>query len=133
MNGSPPTERKARTGLFTPPTNTCSARLKISRERAPSRFDSICDCAGFIAAPAGCSRAKPPGRILGVISHNDLRSSALTACEYFRDYALLVQPAFLYGGLHHGVFPADVIGRDGHIEFIAYAPDDIQVRQSRLD
>jgi len=33
IRGSPPTERKARTGEFTPPTRTFSASAKISRER----------------------------------------------------------------------------------------------------
>src|SRR5690349_4024749 len=37
MSGSPPTERNARTGLFTPPTSSFSARAKISRERYRSR------------------------------------------------------------------------------------------------
>src|SRR5258707_14579773 len=37
MSGSPPTERKARTGLFTPPTRSFVARSKISRERRRSR------------------------------------------------------------------------------------------------
>src|SRR5882724_11155995 len=32
----------ARTGLFTPPTNTFSARSKISRERLRSRFNRVC-------------------------------------------------------------------------------------------
>src|SRR5260370_3784531 len=33
IRGSPPTERKARTGELTPPTRTFSASAKISRER----------------------------------------------------------------------------------------------------
>src|ERR1700751_2524276 len=37
MSGSPPTERKARTGVFTPPTRSFVARSKISRERRRSR------------------------------------------------------------------------------------------------
>src|SRR3984893_2229096 len=129
MNGSPPTERNARTGLFTPPTNTCSARLKISRERLPSSFGLTCDCAGFIAVPAGGSRAQPPRGVLGVISQNNFRSSALNACQYFHHHPLLVQPVFLDGGLHHRVLPADIIGRHWYIEFVPHAPDNIQIRQ----
>jgi hypothetical protein len=41
MSGSPPTERKARTGLFTPPTSIFSARSKISRERRRSTLDFV--------------------------------------------------------------------------------------------
>src|SRR5262249_34099316 len=41
MRGSVPTERKARTGLLTPPTRSFSALAKISRERLVSRF-SLC-------------------------------------------------------------------------------------------
>src|SRR5713226_4565016 len=37
ISGSPPTERKARTGLLTPPTRSFVARSKISRERRRSR------------------------------------------------------------------------------------------------
>jgi len=41
ISGSPPTDRNARTGLFTPPTSTFSARSKISRERLRSRFNWV--------------------------------------------------------------------------------------------
>src|ERR1700733_10543039 len=42
IRGAQPTERKARTGLFTPPTRSFSARSKISRERQRIFFVLVC-------------------------------------------------------------------------------------------
>src|ERR1700675_4094215 len=106
MSGSPPTERKARTGLFTPPTRTFSARSKISRERWRLRFKV--DWVALIFVPSKLSRLQPVCDVLGVIGQDDVGAGALDAGENFEYDALLIDPAFLRGGLDHRIFAADV-------------------------
>src|SRR5271154_2938061 len=119
MSGSPPTERKARTGLLTPPTKTCSARSKISFERRRSGLLRV----GVASMVRGVKLSRlsgfePAGDVLGVIGEDDFCAGALDASEEFEDDALFVEPAFLGGGFDHGVFAADVVGADGDVEGI---------------
>jgi hypothetical protein len=39
----------------------------------------------------------------------------------------------LFGGLDHGVFAADIVGRHRQIDLLPEAADDIQVGQGRFD
>src|SRR5438445_176819 len=68
ISGSPPTDRNARTGLFTPPTSTFSARSKISRERLRSRFNR--GGAVLMFSRLNLSRLQPACDILCGISKN---------------------------------------------------------------
>src|SRR5439155_19021610 len=77
ISGSPPTDRNARTGLFTPPTSTFSARSKISRERLRSRFSR--GGAVLMFSRLNLSRLQPACDILGVIGKNDFRSEEHTS------------------------------------------------------
>src|SRR5436190_1809884 len=130
ISGSPPTDRNARTGLFTPPTSTFSARSKISRERLRSRFNR--GGAVLMFSRSNLSRLQPACDILGVIGKNDFCSGALEARQDFQDNSLFIQPALLRRRLDHGVFSADVICADRNIKRIAHPADDIQVRQRGL-
>src|SRR4029077_4579561 len=95
MSGSPPTERNARTGLFTPPTSIFSARSKISRERRRSTLDFV--GVALIKLPPTRSRFQPSRGILGVIRQNNVCARALDSRQYFQHDPLLVHPALLGG------------------------------------
>src|SRR5208283_3976384 len=114
MSGSPPTERKARTGLFTPPTRTFSAFSNISRERWRSGF-------------------QPASRILGVVGEDYIRTGPLNARKNFQDHALFVDPAIARRRLDHGIFAADVVRAHGHINGIPHPADDVEIGERRLD
>src|SRR6266851_10466245 len=127
ISGSPPTDRNARTGLFTPPTSTFSARSKISRERLRSRF--TWGCIALMLFSRKLSLIQPACDILGMIGKNDFRARALNRRQDFQHDALLIQPPLLRGRLHHGIFPAHIVGADGNFKGIAYPSDDVQVGQ----
>src|SRR2546426_8014566 len=93
ISGSPPTARNARTGLFTPPTSTFSARSKISRERLRSRLNPA--CVALMLFPIKLSRLQPACDVLGVVGQNDIGSRALNTGEDFHDDALFIQPPVL--------------------------------------
>ena len=44
----------------------------------------------------------------------------------------MVEPAFLKGGLEHGVLAGDLIGADGDIEALAGGADDVEVGHGGL-
>src|SRR5258708_13372860 len=130
ISGSPPTDRNARTGLFTPPTRTFSAHSKISRERRRSRFK-----VGWIALidlRTKLSRLQPTRDILGMVRQDNAGSGALDARQNFNYDALLVEPVFLHGGFHHGVFAAHVVSGHRHVEPIAHLTNDVGIWQRRL-
>src|SRR5438132_1180377 len=118
ISGSPPTDRNARTGLFTPPTSTFSARSKISRERLRSRFNR--GGAVLMFSRLNLSRLQPACDILGVIGKNDFCSGALEARQDFQDNSLLIQPTLLRRRLDHVVFSADVIRAGRYIKRSAH-------------
>src|SRR5215475_13235503 len=94
MSASPPTERNARTGLFTPPTSTCSARWKISADRALLPFREVCG----VLIETLCMAALPfqPFRhVLGMVGQNNVRPGPSNARQDFQHSALFVQPTFL--------------------------------------
>src|SRR5580698_5316372 len=97
ISGSPPTERNARTGLFTPPTRIFSPRSKISRERRRSTLDFV--GVALMNVWPNPSRLQPSRRVLRVIRQNNIRARTLDPRQDFQHHALLVQPAFLRGGL----------------------------------
>src|SRR5574340_271376 len=119
ISGSPPTERNARTGLLTPPTRTFLACSKISRERRRSLCTPA--CVALMSAPLLClpSGFQPARRILRVIGKDDAGASALNSSKNLHDHAPLVHPIVQRGGLDHGVFATDIVGRDRHIELFA--------------
>src|SRR5208283_68672 len=98
MSGSPPTERKARTGLFTPPTRTFSAFSNISRERWRSGKERL--CVALMCAPWR-SGFQPASRILGVVGEDYIRTGPLNARKNFQDHALFVDPAIARRRLDH--------------------------------
>src|SRR5438034_651623 len=104
INASPPTERKARTGLLTPPTRICSARLKISAERG--RFLAGDICGVLITRILWRSGLQPLRRVFRVVSEDYIRARALNARQNFQHDALFVEPTALRGGFDHGVFAA---------------------------
>src|SRR5260370_5409632 len=129
MMGSPPTARNARTGLFTPPTNTSVARRKISCEWGRSFLPAIGALIYFCAGNRDSALLQPAGRILRVIGENNACACPVNPGEDFERDALLVNPAVGGGCLHHRKFAADVIGADGHVESFADAMDDVEIRE----
>src|SRR5580704_1201438 len=104
MSGSPPTERNARTGLFTPPTSTFSPRSKISRERRRSTLDFV--GVALIRSPRKLSRLQPSSGIFSVIRQNDVCTCALNSRQDLQRHPLLVQPALLGRRFDHRVLSA---------------------------
>src|SRR5580704_9064616 len=90
--GSPPTARKARTGLFTPPTRTSVARRKISRERGRSGLTIF----GELIVIRECERRstvlQPACHVLRVIGKNDTGAGTLDSGQYLKDDPLLLDP-----------------------------------------
>src|SRR5262249_2265915 len=123
MSGSPPTERNARTGLFTPPTSTCSARLKISAERALLLLGEVCGV--LIEVPLRALRFQPLRNVLGVISQNNVRTGSLNARQDFQYCAFLIQPYLLCRCFYHRIFPAHVVRADGNIESLAHSSNNV--------
>src|SRR5208282_6312887 len=115
--GVPPTERNARTGLFTPPTRIASAWRKISSER-------WCDLGALTGAPP--SRLQPAGRVFGVVGANNVGAGALDTREQFQYHALFVNPAIRCRGFHHRVFAADVVGGHRHRIRVADPADHVE-------
>src|SRR5580704_14901116 len=113
MSGSPPTERKARTGLFTPPTSIFSARSNMSRERRRWTLNFV--DVTLIELRLQCSRFQPSRGILAVIRQNNVCARALNSRQYFQHDALLVHPALLGGGFDHGILSTYVVGAHGHV------------------
>src|SRR5437879_12916717 len=114
MRGSPPTARKARTGLFTPPTRTFSARSKISRQRRRSLFNAG-RVALMIGAP-GSTLFEPARGVFCVIRQDNVCACALNSREQLEHDALFIEPPVLHRGLHHGVLAADIVSRDGDVK-----------------
>src|SRR5260370_11896956 len=131
ISGSPPTDRNARTGLFTPPTSTFSARSNIFSERLRSRFNR--GCAVLILVSLKLARLQPACDVLGMVGKNNFRSGSLNARKNFQDNSLLVQPAFLRRSLHHGVLSADIVNAHGNIKSLPHPPADVQDPQPPLD
>src|SRR5690242_15779521 len=108
ISGSPPTARNALTGLFTPPTNTVSARSKISRER---RLSGLMDFVGVlirVERPRLASAVPQPlCRILCVVGQNNICPCALNSCQNFQHGALLLKPTLVRRCLDHRIFAAD--------------------------
>src|SRR5208337_5395179 len=125
MSGSPPTERKARTGLLTPPTRTFSAFSKISFERRRSGMERL--CVALMCAPWR-SGFQPASHVLGVVGEDDVRTGPLNTRKNFQDHALFVNPAIARRRFHHGVFAADVVRAHGHIEAIPHSAHDKEIR-----
>src|SRR6267142_3916623 len=131
MSGSPPTERNARTGLFTPPTRTCSARAKISAERARFFFVDVWDV--LIVGYASRLRFQPFCCVFCMVRQDNIRPGPLDAGQDLKYGALLIEPTFLRCGFHHGVFAADIICTDRDIKTLADASNHIEIRQGGLD
>src|SRR5436309_2955163 len=101
--GVPPTPRKARTGLFTPPGITCWAAANSSVERA------VFACTGVSVMrlfPFG----EPASGGFGKIGNDQVGARAFDRGEAFQRGAALVDPAALSGGLEHGVLAAHLVG-----------------------
>src|SRR5579863_8297709 len=126
ISGSPPTERNARTGLFTPPTSSLSPRSKISRERRRSTLDFV--GVALIPSPTQPLRLQPSCDILRVIRQDNVRPSPLNPRQDFQHHPLLVQPALFGRGLHHRVLPAHVVSSHGNIKRVAHSTNHIQIR-----
>src|SRR5260370_3397073 len=73
------------------------------------------------------------GGLLGVVGEDYGGAGGVDDSQDLEDDALLVEPAFGYGGFDHGVFAAYVVGAHGDVEFVAHGSDDVQIRQGRLD
>src|SRR6267142_2587508 len=114
ISGSPPTERNARTGLLTPPTRTFSAFSKISLERRRSGF--ACAWEALIGHLFQNSGFQPAGSVFGMVCQDNIGARSLDAGEDLQDHALLFNPAFLGRGFDHGVFAANVVCANRHIE-----------------
>src|SRR5260370_26584129 len=130
MSGSPPTERNARTGLFTPPTRIFSAGSNISRERLRSTFDFV--GVAVIRSPREPSRLQPPSGVFGVIRQNDICARALNSRQDFQYHALLVQPAFLCCRFDHRVLSAYVVCSGGTLKRLTHTPNPVKLRQYTL-
>src|SRR5262249_4631464 len=130
MSAPPPTERNARTGLFTPPTSTCSARLKISAERALLLLGEVCGV--LIEGLLVALRLQPFRKVFGVVSQNNIGPCALNTGQDFEDRPFFVQPTLLRRCFYHGIFPAHVVCADGNIESFAHGSNNVKIRQRRL-
>src|ERR671921_2147981 len=134
--GSPPTERNARTGLFTPPGIRLTARSMSRAERSMARIalasmSLLLPCKRVkppsrrlievytfwpVAAVRGLTRlGEPAGDLRGIVGDDDIRAGALYARERLQNHGPLVEPAILRGGLYHGVLPAHAVSRDGEV------------------
>src|SRR5260370_33028829 len=101
ISGSPPTERNDRTGLFTPPTSTCSPRAKISRD-----FFRLCSGDGFATSQFPSEELdllQPACCVLGMIREDDVGAGALNRGENFEDRALFVEPFISRHGFDHAI------------------------------
>src|SRR5260370_25075651 len=67
---------------------------------------------------------QPAGGLLGVVGEDYGGAGALDASQDFEDDALLVEPAFGYGGFDHGVFAAYCVRAHGELEFVARSAAD---------
>ena len=76
---------------------------------------------------------QPASGVFGVIGEDEVGAGAMDAGENFQHDALLVDPAFLRGGFDHRVFAADIVGANGHVEFVAHLANDVEIRQRGLD
>src|SRR5215210_1515417 len=156
-SGSPPTERKARTGLLTPPGMRLVARAMRRAERSFTRaslafaLSSLpCNRVGpfprvyerLIAQDQFVSRdtahpkrslLQPAGHVRGVVGDDDVCPGTLYSGERLHHGALFVEPAVLCCGLEHRVLAADVVRRDGQIGPLAHPAQDVQVWQGGLD
>src|SRR5215813_9839239 len=131
MSGSPPTERKARTGLLTPPTRICSASAKISRERRRPCCGE--GCVELIGLCSTIRSFQPAGGIFGMIRQYEIRAGAPDTGENFEHHTLFVEPAVFRSGFHHGIFAADVVSGHRHAKFVFNLSNNIDIRQRRLD
>src|SRR6516162_6160579 len=125
ISGSPPTDRNARTGLFTPPTSTFSALSKISRDRRRSGFIAVGVALMQGPLPSGLQPARGVFRVVG---QNRSRTGPLNPRQNLQDNSLFVDPALLGRGFHHGIFTADVVSRHRHIEVVPYRAHNIEIR-----
>src|SRR6476660_8921295 len=124
INASPPTERKARTGLLTPPTRICSARLKISAERGRFLVGDVCGV--LIKLILWRSGLQPLRRVFRVIGEDYIRAGAFNARQDFQHDALFVEPAFLSSGFDHRVLAADVVGANRNVKPFAHSANDVE-------
>src|ERR1700730_15973493 len=113
ISGSPPTERNARTGLFTPPTSTFSARSNISRERLRSGFTIT--RVTLISAPLPLF-LQPWRYVFRVIRQNSIRSCALDPRKNFQHHPLLLHPSLFHRGLHHRILAAHIVSRNPNVK-----------------
>src|SRR5689334_4625747 len=107
ISASPPTERNARTGLFTPPTNTCSARANIPAERALFFTGDAFDV--LMKKLFATSTLQPFRRVFRVIRQDNVRARPLNTCQQLQHSALFIQPASLRRCFDHRVFSAHVV------------------------
>src|SRR5882724_6140750 len=112
ISGSPPTERKARTGELTPPTRTCSASANISRERRLLRREDVwvtlifCLCSlhrAYQLWSGADSAFQPSSGVFRMVRQNDIGAGALYAGENFEHDAFFIEPAILRGRFDHRV------------------------------
>src|SRR5262245_20294394 len=130
MSGSPPTERKARTGLFTPPTRICSASAKTSRERRRPCWGEGVE---LIEGPS-CQRLfEPAGGVFRMIRQDKVRAGALNTGEYLENHSFFVEPAIFRGGFHHGILATHVVGGYWNAEFVFDPANYVEIRQRRFD
>src|SRR5215469_11540425 len=130
ISGSPPTERNARTGLFTPPTSTFSASAKICRERRRSGFTTV--CVPLMEAPLRISGSQPAHRVFGMVGQNDFRARSLDSQENFEYDSFFVHPTLLSSRLDHRIFTAHIVSGDGRVEVVAHQADNIEIGQRRF-
>ncbi len=57
------------------------------------------------------ARLKQTGCFLGVVGDNQVGAGPFHAGEQFEHHPVMVDPALFCGGLEHGIFAGDVVGR----------------------
>src|SRR4051812_1881195 len=110
--GVPPTERKARTGEFTPPGMMREARRKSS---------------SFVT-----NSPEHVGELGREVGEDDVGAGTLDGGDVLEGDGLTVDPPALGRRLDHRVLAGHVVGGDGNIDCSAHVGDHIEVGERRL-
>src|SRR5579863_3478065 len=79
------------------------------------------------------SLGKDTGGIARKVRQDNIGPGTPDGCERFHHGALIFQPAPLYGRHQHAELPRHLVSGDRHRKLLASLPDQVEIRQRRLD